>query len=108
MTSVRTLAVAAVLVGAVGFSSGSANADPTVAGDPFDANEIAYLNDVHRFAASMNVDGDDESLVQDGYYACHLQALSGPGGGPPPAAYGISPLITNYAIKYFCPEQAGI
>lgn len=102
----RTLVAAAAFVAATAYASTMviATADPTVAGDAFDANEIAYLNDVHRYAAAQGLTGDDESLVQDGYYACHLQKLSGPGGGPPPEAFGISPMITYYAIQHFCPE----
>jgi hypothetical protein len=58
--------VASAIVSAVALSGVSANADPTVPNDPFSPHEVAFLNEVHRFSAAMGVNGDDESLVQDG------------------------------------------
>ena len=76
-------------------------ASPALAGPASAENEASYLAKIHEYAAGQGVAGTDSEYLSDGYYSCHLQAL-----GQPPPAYGISPLITTYAIDYLCEDYA--
>ncbi|MCB0055661.1 MAG: hypothetical protein KDE45_01500 [Caldilineaceae bacterium] len=65
--------------------------------DPYTAAEVAYLNDMHQWAAGINE--DDAHLLSDGWYACHLKAT-----GINTDAAGIDPAISFYASRDLCPN----
>lgn len=94
-TGLRVPAFAAVAIASGIGLCGTASADPGA--------EANFLAKVHQYAQGQGVTGTDAQFLDDGYYACHLTAL-GPASAPP-AAYGISPLITTYALQFLCPEQ---
>ena len=94
-------AISAVAAALALISAALLGACPAMAGPASAENEASYLAKIHEYAAGQGVSGSDSEYLSDGYYSCHLQAL-----GEPPPAFGISPLVTTYAIEYLCEEYA--